>query len=130
MKRCFVVLNHTITEKQQKDLREKLGVEKIIFPSENLKKELKEIDPKIWICTEILEKLKSEILSSLKEGDYLWVQTEYGLTCYLVQFAFKNGFKPIYSTTKRIFKEYKLDEERIQREYLFGHVSFMPYRRF
>ena len=127
---CFVVLNHNITDKQQKELKEKLKIVELYFPSQSLKKELVEINPSKWLSNETLERLKEEIKSVLAEKDYLWVQTEYGLTCYLVQFAFKNGFKPIYSTTRRVFEEKKLSDEKIKREYLFEHVCFMPYRRF
>ncbi len=127
-KRCFVILNHQITEKQKKELKERFHIKEIYFLSEKLKNFISEIDPEKWIDENILDGITSEIASTLKKGDYLWVQTEYGLTCYLVQFGFKNNFIPIYSTTKRIMKEKSITGEKVKREYIFEHEKFRFYR--
>ena len=127
-KKCFVILNHKITEMQKKELRERFSIEEIKPLPSKLKNSIVEISPEKWLEEEILKSIKQEITSFLEKGDFLWVQTEYGLTCHLVQYAFKKGFTPIYSATKRVFKETRLSSEQIKREYLFEHVCFRLYK--
>ncbi len=127
-KKCFVILNHEITEMQKKELKERFSIQEIKPLPSNLKNLIVEIDPEKWLNEETLKSIKKEIADFLGKRDFLWVQTEYGLTCYLVQFAFKNGFIPIYSATRRVFKETKISSEQIKREYLFEHVCFRLYK--
>ncbi len=90
------------------------------------------IDPvkRIFTIIETLKILEKKSPKVIREKNYPYLWIKCGLTDYFIQFAFKNGFKPIYSTTKRVFEEKKLSNEKIKREYLFEHVCFMPYRRF
>ena len=127
-KKCFVILNHQITEMQKKELKERFSIKEIKTLPSNLKDSIVEINPEKWIDKEVLKSIKQEITSFLEKGDYLWVQTEYGLTCHLVQYAFEKGFIPIYSATKRVFKETKLSPEQVKREYLFQHICFRLYK--
>ena len=76
-----------------------------------------------------MESITDFIYKNLSKGDYIWIQTEYGITFYIVDFALNNGFIPIYSTTERIYTEKKLSDNEIERNYIFRHVRFRKYIR-
>ena len=127
VKKVVIILNHEPTATQLNELKEKFKIEKVIFLNEELKTQLKNIPPSNNLPEKLLNNLISFLKNNLSTGDYIWIQTEYGVTFYIVDFAIKSGFIPIYSTTQRIYKERKLENGKIERNYIFEHVTFRRY---
>ena len=117
-----------MTDSQRRELEKRFKVEKIINLPENLREILRDVPGDLFSSDKIVE-IERFITSNLSKGDYIWVQTEYGLTCYLVSLSFKMGYIPIYSFTKRVYNEKKLEGEKIKREHIFKHIEFKIYRR-
>ena len=128
MRKIVIILNHTPTEEQINDLKLNFNVTEIIYPPEELKNYLLNIPPEDEKISEnFLKSIIQFIKENLQNGDFIWVQTEYGATFYIVDYAIKNGYIPIYSTTKRVYEEKLLDKNKIERKFLFKHVRFRRY---
>lgn len=129
MSRTFCLLNHTLTKNQLEELKEKFASKEIIYPPEELSKLWSQIPPE----KENTEIVRSVVLwlksSGAKDGDLLIIQGEFGSTFTLVDYALKNHLVPLYATTKRVAKESR-NGEKVQREYVFEHVSFKKYKYF
>ena len=127
MPKVLIILNHTPSEAQLKDLKNSFAITEILGLPEDIKDYLKNVPPDKDLSIDILESITDFIYKNLSKGDYIWIQTEYGITFYIVDFALNNGFIPIYSTTERIYTEKKLSDNEIERNYIFRHVRFRKY---
>ena len=130
MKKALIILNHNPTENQLNQLKEIFNVNEILYLPSKLKNFISNVPPDKPIPEEFLKNITDFIIKNLQKDDIIWIQTEYGITFYIVDFAFKVGFIPIYSTTERIYNEKKLDNEKVERKYLFKHVSFRKYFKY
>ncbi len=123
-------MNHIPTESQLEQLRKEFDIAEFLYLPEEIKNFISNVPPEKDIPDKILSKITEFIEKNLSKGDYVWIQTEYGITFYVVDFALKKGFIPIYSTTKRVYTEKRLDKNEIERKYLFKHVRFRKYKKF
>lgn len=120
----ILLFSHILTEEQEKEAKESLKCQEIIYMPEELKK--------LWgsIVTEnkelIEEKIKGFLLTKGKKGDYILIQGEWGVTYNLINFCKEQEMIPIYSSTKREALE-KKDGEKIVKISVFKHRGFVAY---
>ncbi len=119
-------MSHTITETQKKDAKENYGIEKFIIVDNSLWKQIPVTVDKI---SPILKHLIEFIANKCNNGDYLFVQGDFGATYLMVNFAFKNGLIPVYATSKREVKE-ELNGEQVISIRSFKHICFREYEIF
>ena len=123
MKTMFILMSHTITEKQKADAKKHFGVSKFV-----------EIPSKWWgdipaeaesVC-EYVEPCKSFLRKHASKGDILLVQGDFGATVAMIGFANTFGLKAVYATTKRVCEE-RVEGERIVSTRTFSHTRFRAY---
>jgi len=124
------VLNHELSDNQKTEAFIKLKAKKIVEPDIDLKKIWMNISPKGELNIDELSKIIDWLKINSKKGDYVLIQGEFGATFYLVDFCFKNDLIPIYATSKREYKEIKLEDGSTKRIHIFKHVQFRKYIRF
>jgi hypothetical protein len=128
--KLFLLFSHKLTNAQVDEANNKLGVSEIIYLPENLQKLWSRVSPEGELNLERLKKIADWIGENAEKKDYILVQGEYGSTYYLVNFSFQSGLIPIYSTSKRVYKEKQNEDGTIKREHIFAHINFRKYRKY
>ena len=126
MSRVFCLMNHSLTQKQIAELTDVYKCKEIVYPDETVSSLWSQVN-----STNEKDVIQSVIfwLKAAKDGDYLIIQGEFGLTFTLVDYALKEKLIPIYATSKRIAKESRVGET-VHREYIFEHICFKKYEYF
>lgn len=128
MSKAFVLLNHTLTQNQTKELESKFSIKEIVYPEKELSQKWSQIPAAENVDMGIIQSIVSW-LSIAQENDVLIVQGEFGSTFMIVDYALKNKLIPVHAVTKRVAKESR-DGETVHREYIFEHVCFRKYKYF
>jgi hypothetical protein len=119
----FVLISHPMTEAQKRDAKERFGIEEFVV-IDNAR--WKEIPPTTDTIAPILQDLMDFIAKKCNNGDYLFVQGDFGATYLMVNFAFKHHLIPVYATSKREVTEER-DGEEVKTIRIFKHVRFRAY---
>lgn len=125
MKNVFCLLNHELTEKQIKELKEKYMVNNIIYPEKELSLKWSQVPSTEFLDKKLMGIIESW-LSKANEDDIFIVQGDFGATFYLVDYALKRKLVPVYAVTKRVSIE-RRDGEQIFKQNIFEHCCFRKY---
>lgn len=125
--RLFLIFNHTITSLQERDARKSLGVQRIVDLPEELKPVWNQIPPDLPAIAEHLEPIKGWLTESASTGDYVLIQGDFGACYFMVDFCFKQGLIPIYSTTLRKVVEENDPDGSVKMTHNFQHWIFRKY---
>jgi len=128
MKKLIVIFNHTLTARQIEDAYGSLGVGDIILPPDDLADLWQQVPSGLEKLDEYLQPLAGWLTKIAIESDYVLIQGEFGATFYLVFFALKHRFVPIYSTTRREALEEYLPGGEVEVKHRFRHVRFRKYQ--
>lgn len=132
---AFCLLNHQLTEKQVSELKTRFGVEKIIYPPEEITELWKQIPVEDDMLSEKVSSILKKIIewlsfpdssSSCLEKNFLIIQGEFGSVFMLVGYALEYGMRPLHAVTQRVASEIR-QGEIVHREYMFEHVCFREY---
>ena len=129
MRRLFLIFSHKLTEEQIADSKHILKVSKCIYMPEAIQKNWSNVDPEGDLDKTVLNKICNWLNDQAETKDFVLIQGEFGATYYLVDFCFKNGFIPIYATTKRVSEEKQNSDGTVERKQMFKHVGFRKYER-
>ncbi|MGC8771100.1 MAG: CRISPR-associated protein Csx20 [Brevinematia bacterium] len=128
MPKLLVLLNHTLTDEQITEAKEKLKVTEFVEPpirQKNIWAQMPSDENRHNLFTE-------EIIRWIKEnaakGDFILVQGEFGATFTIVDFCLKNGFVPIYATSERKAEEVRNPDGSVEKRIVFKHMGFRKYR--
>lgn len=124
--KLLAIISHDLLEIQKEEARKKLDIEVFEELPVEYKRFWRNIPSDGNLPLDQLNKVIDWIFTSSKEGDYIWVQGEYGATYYIVDYCFKTKRIPIYATTDRVVKEYEY-QGKIKVERLFQHRQFRRY---
>lgn len=128
MPSTLILFSHTLTVKQQADLRSLSPESEIIHLPTALQQCFSNIQPGADFPLESAELLCEWITTNGEENSYVLLQGDYGITVYLAVFCLFKKMIPIYSTTNRIAKENKSDDGSITLMHKFKHVEFRKYQ--
>ncbi|MEA1967980.1 MAG: CRISPR-associated protein Csx20 [Thermodesulfobacteriota bacterium] len=126
-KKLFSVFNHILTTEQISDARHSLGVTEFVEMPDKLKQIWKQIPADSESISRYLDPLKKWILANAAKEDIILVQGDFGATYLMVEFAFKHGLIPVYSTTYRQAAESVQPDGRLKTEHIFKHQMFRKY---
>lgn len=128
MNKLFLIFNHQLTHEQEEEARNKLGVSQIISLPEDLQNFWSNIPPDVNLAQDMFLSLIQFLLENKSDGqNYCLVQGDFGATVYMVSWCFKNGFIPIYATTKRTAQEIRKPDGSIEIVKVFKHERFRKY---
>jgi len=126
-RRLFSVFNHTLTPVQIQAATDLLGVTDIIEMPERLKKVWQQIPAELETIKPIIEPVQEWLKECAGPFDFVLIQGDFGATWLMVDFAFKHGLVPVYSTTRREAKETVQADGSVKTEHIFQHQIFRRY---
>ena len=126
MKRMFLLFSHKLTASQEADAKDSLGVGEFVYLDEKLQKVWSNVPPDMDNIKEYLDPIIEFLKSSLKSGDVVLVQGDFGATCYVARVVKELGGVAVYATTKRDVVEIKVGD-KIEKKSVFEHVIFRKY---
>lgn len=124
MKKLVLLFSHNLTKEQIRDAKENLEISSFIYLPDSLQNK--------WSNFEIddndgVEEIKEYIRNNATIGDYILIQGEYGLVFKMVNWSLNNGYIPIYSYTKRAYKNEELIDGTIKNIHYFKHICYREY---
>ncbi|RZB34207.1 MAG: hypothetical protein SRB2_03600 [Desulfobacteraceae bacterium Eth-SRB2] len=123
----FLLFNHELTEIQEKDGHDSLGISRIIDLPADLEKLWQQIPPDVQKIDDYLAPIKTWLAGQASSSDYVLIQGDFGATYIMVNFAFENGLIPIYSTTMREAVEEHDNHGTVRLTHNFRHEMFRKY---
>jgi hypothetical protein len=127
MSNLFLIFNHEITSIQESDARDSLGVEQITDLPPALKELWRQVPPDLAEVSGYLGLVKTWLKSQAAENDYVLIQGDFGACYIMVNFAFKLGLIPIYSSTNREAVEKYNNDGSVKLVHQFKHKIFRRY---
>lgn len=126
MKKLFLLFSHTLTEAQEMDAREALGIETFMTLSSQLQTLWSNIPPQITELDAYLEPLKAYIRNEACENDVVLIQGDFGGCYEMVNYVKSLGLTAVHSTTMRDVVE-KTVNGKVEKFSRFEHVIFRKY---
>ena len=124
----LTIMNHSLSSEQKEYAQKEFKVNEFLFLPDFLKEYFLNISPFEDLDLEKLSLVTKFIKDNLKKGDFVLIQTEFGVTFYLVDFCLKNDFVPVYATSNRIYEEKINNDGSVSRKHVFKFVKFRKYR--
>ena len=125
MKKLYLLFSHKLTPEQIEDAKKNLGVEEFVYMPSDLQEKWSNVPGEMGDLSEYAKDFM-KFLDTAKEGDYVLIQGDFGLTYKLVNFTKNKNLIPVYSTTKRISKEIN-SGNKVLKISEFDHVRFRKY---
>ena len=123
--RMFLLFSHKLTEEQIEDAKN-LGIEEFIYLPKDLQEKFSNVPPEIEDIREYSKSFINFLKNNAKNNDYVLIQGDFGVVFNVVEFCKENNLIAIYSTTKRVVKEQKIDG-KIVKTSEFKHIRFRRY---
>lgn len=128
MKRMALLFSHDLTKEQIKEANERFNVVEFIKLPEKLQVKWSNVPPEGELNELYFDDFKKFIEENLKEGDFVLIQGDFGATLYMVNWAFKKRFVPVYATTVRKYESFKDEDGSVKNIHYFKHVNFRLYK--
>ena len=125
----YLLFNHRMTDSQAEQARQELGVRNIHVPPTGISRLWSDIPPEPENLREILVPVFSWIDTTLRPGDFLLVQGDFGACHLVLEHVTGSGIIPVYSTTRREAQEQHLGDGTVHLLHTFRHVRFRIYGR-
>ena len=123
----FLLFNHRLTEAQEADAQQSLGVDRIVAAPADIQTLWSQVPPEIDILTPYLTPVFAWLEDQARPGDFVLIQGEFGATCLAVKEAHRLNLIPVYSTTSRQAMEEHLPDGRVEIRHTFSHVRYRQY---
>jgi len=127
LKRIFIIFNHSLTDIQETDARDHLGVERIISPPGELQSLWRQVPADFEGIDGYLAPVKDWLSVQGRPEDFVLIQGDFGATWIMVNHAFKLGLVPVYSTTERLAEETITGDGAVRLVHHFRHRRFRRY---
>ncbi|MBW2609527.1 MAG: hypothetical protein JRC68_04180 [Deltaproteobacteria bacterium] len=125
----FLIFNHTFTKAQRANALHALGVERIMDMPPDHKKIWSNIPPDLPTIEAYLEPVQAWLKTKSEKNDFVLIQGDFGACYIMVNYAFKLGLIPIYSTTRRETKEELFQDGSVKLTHHFQHQIFRRYEK-
>ncbi len=126
-RKLALIFNHEFTQDQVKDAFNSLGVEKIESMPEDVANIWADIPPGQGALKNYLLPVARWLTDNFAKGDCVLIQGDFG-ACYLMaDFALRNGFIPVYSTTVREATQTASPDGSVFMTHRFRHVMYRKY---
>jgi len=123
-----LIFNHTLTERQENEARERWGIERVLYPPSEIRSVWGGIPPDLEIeeVDAYLVPVWRYLAEKISPGDPVLVQGDPGAVCLAIGRLRKLGAMPVYATTRRVVREVRIGE-RVEKRSVFEHVRFRKY---
>ncbi|OQX18734.1 MAG: hypothetical protein BWK76_06710 [Desulfobulbaceae bacterium A2] len=127
MANLIVLFNHHLTDQQEQEARERLGVRRIVHAPAEVRTIWAALPPDEDGLAASLAPVRSWLAQQATPGDFALIQGDFGACYLMVGHALALGCVPLYSTTRREAREERLDDGSIRLTHHFRHVRFRNY---
>ena len=127
MPKLLLFFSHTLTPEQQQDAEKNWGVVEFVSLPEGLQSAWSNVPPEGKLIPDYLQQFTDFISESALLTDYLLIQGEYGLTVSLTEWAIRNGYTALYSTTKRVYQHRTLADGSTENVHVIKHIQFRKF---
>nr|PZN09516.1 MAG: TIGR02221 family CRISPR-associated protein [Caldicoprobacter oshimai] len=128
-RQMLLVFSHQLTDAQQRQAKEKLGISRFVPLSPELLNKWSNVPPELDKLDDYLKDVLKWIDHNARGGDYVLVQGDYGATMIVVAHCLKRNLRPVYATTRRVVSEEK-EGGKVLTTREFEHVEFREYKLF
>jgi hypothetical protein len=126
MKKMFLLFSHTLTEAQEQNAKDSLGIKTFVTLPKELQDLWSNIPPQLTTLDGYLEPLKAYIGNEAKEDDVFLIQGDFGGCYEMINFVKSAGLTAVHSTTIRDVLE-KTVNNKVEKFSRFEHVIFRLY---
>ena len=120
------MLNHKLTENQEKELKEVFKSEKTVVAPSDLSWAWSAIKTDFELDYELLKEVENWISTNSEKGDCIILQGEFGHSFYLIDYCLKHELVPLHAVTEHVENLVK-NGEKIERKLVFEHKCFRKY---
>lgn len=128
MPKLFLLFSHTLSEQQQTDARQTLGVEEFVALPEELQARWSNVPPELASIVDHVRPVLDWLGAQARPGDYVLAQGDFGAVYLAITFAVQHGFIPVYATTERQATEIPQPDGTVQVQRTFRHVRYRRYQ--
>ncbi len=125
-KKMMLLFSHNLTNLQIEDAKSSLQVEEILPLPANLQEMWSNVDPETDEREELKE-IKNYIKDKLAKDDFVLIQGEWGYSYEMVKWSKSESFVPIYSASKRDYKEEIQSNGSVKNTHIFKHIKYKKY---
>ncbi len=129
MNKLFLLFSHNLTYEQKTEAEYRFKIDEFIYLPEKLQYKWSNIPPEGEMEDNYLTEFKEFLLKNRDKENYVLIQGDFGVTYSMVNWCFKNGFIPIYSTTKRIYNSIQREDKSTTNIHVFKHVNYRLYKK-
>ncbi len=123
----FLMFNHSLTDLQEADARESLGVERFVALPDDLRNLWSNIPPENPTLGPLLTPFKSWLSSLARPGDFALIQGDFAACFLMVNYALEHRIVPVCSTTRREASETSAPDGTVILTHSFKHEIFRRY---
>jgi len=127
MAKCFLLFSHTLTDEQESDARQTLGVTEFLALPPSLQAFWSDVPPEAAHIADHLQPLLHWLAQQAQRNDVLLIQGDFGAVYLVVTWALQRRLIPVYATTRRDVITTTLPDGSIQKQSRFQHVRFRRY---
>jgi hypothetical protein len=129
MSTLFVIMNHGLHDVQTADAQKTFSINRIVEMPENLAEVWRNVPPQEDEIASFLKPVKEWLSTHAKPGDYILIHGDPGASYLMVNFAFENRLRPIYSTSYRNADETRLPDGTTVVRHIVKQERFRFYGR-
>jgi len=123
MKKMFLFFSHKLNSEQEKNAKDTLKTDEFVRLPDELQKSFSNVPPELETLEEYVKPFWRYLKENAKKDDLVLIQGDFGLSFLIVEFCKKEGFIPVYATTKREVLVEK-DGTKVSK---FRHIRFRRY---
>ncbi len=127
MANLLLLFNHIITSIQEEDAHKSLDVEDIVLPPEAISRAWAQLPAEAEKLFPLLTPVRQWLAAHACPGDYVLIQGDFGACYLMVEYARRQGYVPVYSTTRRDAVEKRHEDGTVEIIHAFRHVCFRRY---
>ena len=124
--KLFLLFSHVLTELQTEDAEKNLKIDEIIYMPDEIKEIWSNVNPEIFEEAK-LNRIKIFLNKNSLKGDFVLIQGEWGFTYHMINYSKNIGLIPIYSTTKRDYREELQTDGTVKNIHYFKHIKYKEY---
>jgi len=121
----LLLFSHTLSD-EQKEQAYGFGVTDFVSLPKELQYLWSNIPPDEGDIPSYLAPLKKWFIQTVKKGDYVLIQGDFGACYHMANFAKNHNAIAVYATTKRVVSETKQNGQTLKTS-IFEHIRFREY---
>ncbi len=126
-KKMFLVFSHRLTQEQEKEARQTLGITKFLTLPDKLQGIWSQIPVDQKQISDVLNPIRRWLENESNKHDLALIQGDFGATWLMVNFAITLNLIPVYSVTIRDAREEIQSDGAVKNIHLFKHRMFRLY---